>query len=205
MKRRLVLCVICLICAVLPAAAVLASNSGTVISATVPLVISGVNVSNISSAGATVSWQTNGASNSQVEYGIDTNYGLIATQPSDSTASHTVNLNNLAASTTYHFRARSNAGSLTGVSNDFTFTTLAGNGGETTTTATTNHNHYNYYHDYDINYHYPRHHRKNINHVHNHRIHHDHHRPGDYRHRSDHLDADGGWRNSNHDYTLVSR
>ena len=137
MKRRLILCVFCLCCAVLPAAAVLASNSGTVISATVPLVIGSVNVSNITAAGAIVSWQTNGASNSQVEYGIDTGYGLIATQPSDSTASHTVVLNNLAAATNYHFRVRSAVGGLTGFSNDFTFTTLAANGGETTTTTST--------------------------------------------------------------------
>ena len=61
----------------------------------------------ITAAGPICFLDTNGASNNQVEYGIDTGYGLIATQPSDSTGSYTFVLNNLAAATNYHFRVRS--------------------------------------------------------------------------------------------------
>jgi Fibronectin type III domain len=138
MKRRLVCCLICLIYTVLPAAAVLASGSGTNITATVPLVISNVSVSGITSSSAVIAWQTNGASNSRVEYGADSSYGLIASQPADATSSHSVTLNNLNPSSTYHFRAESTVSGLTGVSTDNSFVTLAAaGGGETTTTTST--------------------------------------------------------------------
>ena len=138
MKRRLVCSLICLIYAVLPAATVLASGGGTNITATVPLVISNVTVSGITTNSAVIAWQTNGASNSRVEYGADTSYGLIATQPSDATGSHIVILNNLNAATTYHFRAWSTMDGLTGVSSDSTFVTAgAENNSEATTTPTT--------------------------------------------------------------------
>ena len=137
MKRRLVCCLICLVYAVLPAAAVLASG-GTNITATVPLVISNVTVSGITTNSAVISWQTNGASNSRVEYAADISYGLIASQPSDATSSHIVTLNNLNAATTYHFRAWSTMDGLTGVSLDNTFVTAGAAGNiEATTTTTT--------------------------------------------------------------------
>ena len=137
MKRRLVCCLICLVSAVLPAAAVLASGGGTNITATVPLVISNVSVSGITAGSAVITWQTNGAANSQVEYGADISYGLIASQPTDSTSSHSVTLNNLNQAATYHFRAKSTVDGLTAVSPDNTFVTLAGTGGGETTTTTT--------------------------------------------------------------------
>ena len=136
MKRRLVCCLICLVYAVLPAAAVLASG-GTNITATVPLVISNVTVSGITTKSAVIAWQTNGASNSRVEYGADISYGLIASQPSDATGSHIVTLNNLNTSATYHFRAWSTVDGLTGVSTDSTFVTGGSAGSSETTTSTT--------------------------------------------------------------------
>jgi len=90
-----------------------------------PPVISSVNAGNITTSAATITWSTDEASDSQVEYGLDTNYGSASALDATRATSHTINLSGLANNTTYHYRVKSKdaAGNLA-VSDDFTFTTL---------------------------------------------------------------------------------
>jgi hypothetical protein len=104
---------------------------------TVPLVASALAASDISLNAATISWQTNGLSDSQVEYGTDASYGLVASQPTDATNSHSVRLNGLASATIYHYRVKSTCIDGVAVSTDNTFTTLAVPPPPITTTAAT--------------------------------------------------------------------
>lgn len=93
---------------------------------TTPPVISAVASSGITAAAASVSWATNEAATSQVEYGTTTSYGQSTTLDSTLVTAHTVNLSGLAASTLYHYRVKSKdaAGNLA-TGTDFTFTTTA--------------------------------------------------------------------------------
>ena len=91
-----------------------------------PPVISGVSASSITSAGATITWSTNQASDSQVTFGITTAYGSTSALNSTLVTAHSVNLVGLAASTTYHYQVLSrNAQGNLATSSDFTFTTAA--------------------------------------------------------------------------------
>jgi hypothetical protein len=93
-------------------------------------VISSVNASSVTASGASVSWTTNEASDSQVEYGTSAAYGAATTLNTSMTTSHNGSLSGLTASTMYHYRVRSKdaAGNLA-VSGDFAFTTAASGGG----------------------------------------------------------------------------
>jgi hypothetical protein len=93
---------------------------------TTPPVISAVTASSITSTGATISWATNEASDTQVEYGTTEAYGSTTTLDASMTASHSQALGGLAASTLYHYRVKSRdaAGNLA-TSADFTFTSAA--------------------------------------------------------------------------------
>jgi len=93
---------------------------------TTPPVISAVSAANVTASGATVTWNTNEAADSQMDYGITTAYGqTTALNPTLLTA-HSVALSGLSANTTYHFLAKSRdlAGNLA-TSGDATFTTAA--------------------------------------------------------------------------------
>jgi hypothetical protein len=93
---------------------------------TTPPTISSVTSSNITSGGATITWTTNEASDSQVEYGLTTSYGSSTTLSTSMVTSHSVPLSGLSASTTYHYRVKSkNAAGNLGVSSDYSFTTQA--------------------------------------------------------------------------------
>src|SRR5438309_4334244 len=93
---------------------------------TTPPVISLVSAFNISSSQATITWATNEASDSQVEYGLTTAYGSATLLNSALITAHAVTLTGLLATTTYHYRVKSRdaAGNLA-TSVDFTFATLA--------------------------------------------------------------------------------
>jgi hypothetical protein len=92
--------------------------------------ISAVGVSNIVSGGATVSWTTDQASGTQVDYGTTPVYGTSTTLDSTLVTLHAPTLTGLAAATTYHFRVRSwNALSHVTTSGDFVFTTATGPSG----------------------------------------------------------------------------
>jgi len=89
-------------------------------------VISDVATSDMTSTGASVAWNTDEASDSQVEYGTSTSYGSSTTINSSMVTSHSTTLDGLEASTLYHYRVKSQdaAGNMV-VSDDFTFTTSA--------------------------------------------------------------------------------
>ncbi len=93
-------------------------------------IITNVAASNLTNNSATITWSTNEASDTQVEYGASTNYGSLSTLNTVLVTAHSVALTGLNASTTYHYRVRSKdaAGNLA-VSNNFTFSTLANSGG----------------------------------------------------------------------------
>jgi hypothetical protein len=91
-----------------------------------PPVISAVASSNITSSGATITWTTNVAATSQVNYGTTATYGQSSTLNSSLVTSHSVALTGLTASTLYHFQVKStDASNNQASSTDFTFTTTA--------------------------------------------------------------------------------
>src|SRR5213594_2391705 len=90
-----------------------------------PPVISSVSAFNIASSQATITWATNKASDSQMDYGLTTAYGSSTPLNSSLLTAHAVTLTGLLATTTYHYRVKSRdaAGNLA-TSADFTLTTL---------------------------------------------------------------------------------
>src|SRR5215813_7650459 len=87
------------------------------------LIITSIASSNISSMGATVSWSTNRAADSQVEYGVTTGYGNVVSLTTLDT-NHQLTIFGLTADTLYHYRVKSKdqSGNLS-ASGDVTFTT----------------------------------------------------------------------------------
>ncbi len=80
--------------------------------------------SNIGDNSAVITWLTNEASSSQINYGTTTAYGLTTTLNSTLVSSHTQTLSGLTPTTIYHYRVRSrDAAGNEAVSGDFTFTT----------------------------------------------------------------------------------
>ena len=91
---------------------------------TTPPVMSGVAAGSVSTSSGTISWTTDETSDSQVDYGLSSAYGLSSPVYSAAVVNHSVTLTGLAAGTTYHYRVKSRDGSGNlGVSGDFTFTT----------------------------------------------------------------------------------
>jgi len=90
---------------------------------TTPPVISAVASSEVTGSGATITWTTDEASDSQVEYGTTTAYGSASALDTRMLTSHSVALSGLAAGTEYHYRVKSRdaAGNLAS-SPDFVFT-----------------------------------------------------------------------------------
>src|SRR2546425_857338 len=99
--------------------------SVTVANDTTPPVISSVSAFNISSSAATVTWATNEAGDSQVDYGLTTAYGSSTPLNASLLTAHAMTLTGLLATTTYHYRVKSRdaAGNLA-TSADFTLMTL---------------------------------------------------------------------------------
>ena len=89
-----------------------------------PPAISAVAASGITSSGATITWTTNQASTSQVQYGTTTSYGSTTTLDTSLVTSHSQTLSGLAAGTLYHYRVISTNANGTSTSSDYTFTTL---------------------------------------------------------------------------------
>jgi peroxiredoxin len=92
--------------------------------ATTTLTISGVNASNVTDVGATISWATDKAATSQLEYGTTNAYGSTTTLDPNLNTSHSITLAGLKPSTTYHFKVKSeDATGNEATSQDQTFTT----------------------------------------------------------------------------------
>jgi alpha-tubulin suppressor-like RCC1 family protein len=85
-------------------------------------VLSNVQITDVDHDSAIVSWITSSNSDSYVDYGFDTSYGLAA-GANDSTTAHSVTLSGLLSDATYHFRTRSKASGSEGASDNYTFTT----------------------------------------------------------------------------------
>ena len=93
-------------------------------------VISSVNSSSITVSGATITWSTNELATSQVEYGLTEEYGSTATLDATKVNSHSVEMTDLKAGKTYHYRVISkDVANNEKVSDDFTFTTASRSGG----------------------------------------------------------------------------
>jgi len=93
---------------------------------TTPPVLSLITASSLTSSSAMITWGTNEASTTQVEFGTTTAYGNMTTINSTLSNSHSQNLTGLIAGMFYHYRVRSTdaSGNLS-VSGDFSFTTLS--------------------------------------------------------------------------------
>ncbi|MBA2480238.1 MAG: fibronectin type III domain-containing protein [Planctomycetes bacterium] len=89
-------------------------------------IITGISVGSITANSAVVTWTTNEASDSRVQYGTTTAYGSQTTLNATMVTTHSVALSGLTASTLYHLRvlSRDAAGNLA-TSTDVTFTTSA--------------------------------------------------------------------------------
>jgi len=105
------------------------NNSGqgytftTLTSVSNPPIISNIQIVDVGSNTATITWSTDKSSDSFVEHGLDTSYGYSQGQH-NSVISHSVTLVGLLSQATYHFRVRStDSDSNEAVSQDYTFTT----------------------------------------------------------------------------------
>lgn len=88
-----------------------------------PPVISSV-ASTVGTGSAVVTWTTNEAATSQVEYGTTTAYGSLSPLDPNLVTAHSVSLSSLARRTTYHYRVRSkDAAGNEAISGDYTFKT----------------------------------------------------------------------------------
>ncbi len=86
--------------------------------------ISQIAVSGITTTGASISWTTDVAATSQVEYGTTTAYGTLTTLNSTLATSHSQALTGLTLGTLYHYRVHSkNSSGVETISGDFVFQT----------------------------------------------------------------------------------
>jgi hypothetical protein len=88
-------------------------------------VITSVMVSNITTSSATITWTTDQAASSQVNYGLTSAYGSSSQLGSSLVTGHSVVLNGLTPGTTYDFDVVSASSSGTGTSANYTFVTAA--------------------------------------------------------------------------------
>jgi hypothetical protein len=94
---------------------------------TTPPQIAAVNATGVTANAAAISWTTDEAADSQVEYGTTMAYGTVTALDGASVTAHNALLTGLSDGTQYHYRVRSRdqAGNLA-TSGDVTFTTLDG-------------------------------------------------------------------------------
>jgi chitodextrinase len=88
-----------------------------------PPVISSVASSNVTQTSATITWNTDIPSSSQVEYGTTSSYGQTTTLDTRQVTGHSQTITGLVAGTTYHYAVRSTgASNNSSTSGDNTFT-----------------------------------------------------------------------------------
>jgi peroxiredoxin len=94
--------------------------------ATTEITISDIRVSNITDLQAAISWVTDKAATSQLEYGTTNDYGSTTPLNESLTTNHSITLTGLTPTTTYHFTVKSkDASENEAASQDQTFTTLS--------------------------------------------------------------------------------
>ncbi|TSC85616.1 MAG: hypothetical protein G01um10148_1002 [Parcubacteria group bacterium Gr01-1014_8] len=99
------------------------AGGGTPTDTTAPT-FSNIAATSITTAGATIQWNTNEGATSQVEYGTTTSYGATTTLNATLVTSHSVAITGLTNGTLYHFRVISkDAAGNSATSGDSTFTT----------------------------------------------------------------------------------
>jgi hypothetical protein len=90
-----------------------------------PPLISSIQSTAITQTSATITWTTDEAASSQVEYGLSASYGFNIPLDSSLVSSHTVALSSLSPNATYNFRVKSkDASSNEAVSSNYVFVTL---------------------------------------------------------------------------------
>ncbi len=100
--------------------------SAEVFSDTVAPIISSIATSSITATTATISWTTDKAATSTINYGLTASYGS-ASSSVVATTTHSIVLINLATSTTYHFQISTwDSSSNLATSTDYVFTTAPG-------------------------------------------------------------------------------
>ena len=99
------------------------TGDATFVTGACPTIISAVSVTTTATS-ATVVWTTNVSATSSVNYGVTSQYGFSATDPTLLT-SHSLVLNSLACSTTYHYQITSVSSANSASTADATFTTGA--------------------------------------------------------------------------------
>ncbi len=106
-------------------ASIMASIVAPYLDATTPI-ISSISSGTPTQTSATITWTTNEASNSQINYGLSSSYTASSTLNTATTTSHSETITGLTANTTYHYRVRSTdfAGNIA-TSSDQTFTTAS--------------------------------------------------------------------------------
>ena len=90
--------------------------SQVVISQTAPIITKGPYLSSVTQTSMVISWQTDIASDSEVDYGLTESHGSIIRDTSKVTI-HSLELTGLTPSTTYHYQVKS--GETTGEGNTF--------------------------------------------------------------------------------------
>ena len=99
------------------------TGDATFVTGACPTIITAVSVTTTATS-ATVVWTTNVTATSSVNYGVTSQYGYSATDPTLLT-SHSLALNSLACSTTYHYQITSVGAANSASTADATFTTGA--------------------------------------------------------------------------------
>ncbi len=98
----------------------------TVATDTTAPALSAITAGTLTGNSATITWTTNEASTSQVEYGLTNTYGSLSTLDTSPVTAHSVVLSNLLGSTTYNYRVFSrDAAGNRAISANATFTTAA--------------------------------------------------------------------------------
>ncbi len=102
-----------------------------------PVSISGIHLSGLTDHSVDVSWSTNAASSTQVNYGPDSGYGSSTTLDNTMTTSHHATISGLDPNSGYHFQVVSvDSDSNSATSGDQTFLTAAKAATQKTTTTT---------------------------------------------------------------------
>ena len=84
--------------------------------------ISNIEVSNIGTTSATITWNTNSNATGQIFYGTSASYGSMSAENTTPSMTHSMTINGLSEATLYHFDVVSGNGAGSATSSDMVFT-----------------------------------------------------------------------------------